>query len=167
MGADGRAHSICHLLNLKEKTMTRLTTLDLSPFYRNSIGVDKLFDRMMHQIDTATSTTNYPPYNIVKTGDNTYEIQVAVAGFTQGEVNVNVNEGQLVITGEKGDTDLPEGNVYEYQGISARRFIRTFTLADYVEVTEATSRDGILTVSLERQIPEAMKPKTIAITYKK
>ena len=82
--------------------MTRLTTLDLSPFYRNSIGIDKLFDRMIHQIDTAAaSTTNYPPYNIVKTGENTYEIQVAVAGFTQGEVTVNVNEGQLVITGEK------------------------------------------------------------------
>ena len=146
--------------------MTRLTTLDLSPFYRNSIGVDKLFDRLMGQIDAGT-TQNYPPYNIVKTGENTYEIQVAVAGFTQGEVTVNVNEGQLVITGEKDNTDLPEGYVYEYQGISARRFIRTFTLADYVEVTEATSRDGILTVTLERQIPEAMKPKTIAITYKK
>ena len=147
--------------------MTKITTLDLNPFYRNSIGIDRLFDRLMGQIDTAASTTNYPPYNIVKTGENTYEIQVAVAGFTQGEVTVNVNDGQLVITGEKEKTDLPEGHAYEYQGISARRFIRTFTLADYVEVTDATSKDGILTVSLERQIPEAMKPKTIAITYKK
>ena len=146
--------------------MTKITTLDLSPFYRNSVGVDRLFDRMMHQIDTAAaSTTNYPPYNIVKTGDTTYSIEVAVAGFTQGEVTVNVNEGQLIITGEKLSTDLPEGYVYEHQGISARRFIRTFTLADYVEVTSAISRDGILTVELERQIPEAMKPKTIAISY--
>jgi molecular chaperone IbpA len=153
---------------IKEKTMTRLTSLDLSPFYRNSIGIDRLFDRMIHQIDTAaTSTTNYPPYNIVKTGDNTYEIQVAVAGFTQGEVTVNVNEGQLVITGEKLSTDLPEGHVYEHQGISARRFIRTFTLAEYVEVTNAVSSDGILTISLERQVPEALLPKTIAITYTK
>jgi molecular chaperone IbpA len=146
--------------------MTKITTLDLNPFYRNSIGVDRLFDRLMGQIDAGTPQ-NYPPYNIVKTGESTYEIQVAVAGFTQGEVTVNVNDGQLVITGEKEKTDLPEGHAYEYQGISARRFIRTFTLADYVEVTDATSRDGILTVSLERQIPEAMKPKTIAITYKK
>ena len=153
---------------IKEKTMTRLTSLDLSPFYRNSIGIDRLFDRMIHQIDTAaTSTTNYPPYNIVKTGDNTYEIQVAVAGFTQGEVTVNVNEGQLVITGEKLSTDLPEDHVYEHQGISARRFIRTFTLAEYVEVTNAVSSDGILTISLERQVPEALLPKTIAITYTK
>jgi len=148
--------------------MTKITTLDLSPFYRNSIGVDKLFDRMMHQIDTAAaSTTNYPPYNIVKTGDTTYSIEVAVAGFTEGEVSVNVNEGQLIITGEKLSTDLPEGHLYEHQGISARRFIRTFTLADYVEVTNAVSRDGILTVSLERQVPEALLPKTIAITYTK
>ena len=148
--------------------MTRLTTLDLSPFYRNSIGIDRLFDRMINQIDTAAaSTTNYPPYNIVKTGDNTYEIQVAVAGFTQGEVSVNINEGQLIITGEKLSTDLPEGHVYEHQGISARRFIRTFTLADYVEVTNAVSQDGILTVSLERRVPEALQPKTIAITYAK
>lgn len=144
--------------------MTRLTTLDLSPFYRNSIGVDKLFDRLMGQIDAGT-TQNYPPYNIVKTGENTYEIQVAVAGFTQGEVTVNVNEGNLLIVGEKLSTDLPEGHVYEHQGISARRFLRTFTLADYVEVTDAVSKDGILTVKLERQVPEAMKPKTIAISY--
>ena len=66
--------------------MTRLTTLDLSPFYRNSIGIDRLFDRITNQIDTANSNTNYPPYNILKTGENTYEIQVAIAGFTQGEV---------------------------------------------------------------------------------
>ena len=147
--------------------MTKITTLDLSPFYRNSIGVDKLFDRLMGQIDAGGTTQNYPPYNIVKTGDNTYEIQVAVAGFTQGEVTVNVNEGNLIITGEKLSTDLPEGHVYEHQGISSRRFIRTFTLADYVEVTDAVSKDGILTVSLERLIPEALQPKTIAITYTK
>ena len=145
--------------------MTRLTTLDLSPFYRNSVGVDKLFDRLMGQIDAGGSTQNYPPYNIVKTSDNTYEIQVAVAGFTQGEVTVNVNEGNLIITGEKLSTELPEGHTYEHQDISARRFLRSFTLADYVEVTSAQSRDGILTVSLERQVPEAMKPKTIAISY--
>ena len=146
--------------------MTKLTTLDLNPFYRNSVGIDRLFDRLLHQVDTA-ATTNYPPYNILKTGDNSYKIEVAVAGFSQGEVTVTANEGNLVITGEKGSTDLPEGTSYEYQGISARRFVRTFALADYVEVTDAACRDGILTISLERQVPDTMKPKTIAITYKK
>ena len=146
--------------------MTKITSMDLSPFYRNSIGIDRVFDRIMNQIDTASSTSNnYPPYNIVKTGENTYEIQVAVAGFTQGEVEVNVKEGNLIITGEKLSADLPEGHTYEHQGISARRFVRTFTLADYVEVTNAISKDGILTVSLERKVPEALQPKTIAITY--
>jgi molecular chaperone IbpA len=145
--------------------MTRLTSLDLSPFYRNSIGIDRLFDRMVNQIDSS-SNTNYPPYNILKTGENTYEIQVAVAGFTQGEVTVNLNEGQLVITGEKAEAELPEGQRYEHHGISARRFIRTFTLDNYVEVDSAISKDGILTIKLERRLPEAMKPKTIAISYK-
>ena len=145
--------------------MTRLTSLDLSPFYRNSIGIDRLFDRMVNQID-ASSNTNYPPYNLLKTGENTYEIQVAVAGFTQGEVTVNLNEGQLVITGEKAEAELPEGHRYEHHGISARRFIRTFTLDNYVEVDSAISQDGILTIKLERRLPEAMKPKTIAISYK-
>ena len=145
--------------------MTKITTLDLSPFYRNSIGIDRLFDRITNQIDTANSNTNYPPYNILKTGENTYEIQVAVAGFTQGEVEVNVNEGQLIITGEKPVTELPEGYTYEHHGISARRFVRSFTLDTYVEVISALSQDGILTIKLERRLPEAMKPKTIAITY--
>ena len=147
--------------------MTKITTLDLSPFYRNSIGIDRLFDRITNQIDTANGNANYPPYNILKTGENTYEIQVAVAGFTQGEIEVNVNEGQLTITGEKVETELPESYKYEHHGISARRFIRSFTLDNYVEVISAESQDGILTVKLERKLPEAMKPKTIAITYAK
>jgi molecular chaperone IbpA len=144
--------------------MTRLTSLDLSPFYRNNVGVDSLFDRLINQIDTATAT-NYPPYNIVKTGENAFEVQVAVAGFSQGEIEVSVKDGNLIITGEKNNTELPQGHEYTHQGISARRFVRTFGLADYVEVDSAIARDGILTVKLERHVPEAMKPKTIAITY--
>ena len=147
--------------------MTRLTSLDLGPFYRNSIGIDRLFDRITNQIDTANGNANYPPYNILKTGENTYEIQVAVAGFTKGEVEVAVNEGQLTITGEKVEAELPVGHKYEHHGISARRFIRSFTLDNYVEVISADSQDGILTVKLERKLPEAMKPKTIAINYAK
>jgi molecular chaperone IbpA len=78
---------------------------------------------------------------------------------------VNVNEGQLIITGEKPVTELPEGHTYEHHGISARRFVRSFTLDNYVEVISALSQDGILTIKLERRLPDAMKPKTIAITY--
>ena len=143
--------------------MTKITSFDITPFYRNAIGVDRLFDRITQQIDHAAST-NYPPYNIVETGDNTYEVQVAVAGFSQGEIEISVKEGELIITGEKTAT-LPEGHVYRHQGISARKFVRTFSLAEYVEVKTAEVKDGILTVYLEREIPEAAKPKTIAITY--
>ena len=145
--------------------MTRLTTLDLTPFYRSAIGVDRLFDRIVGQLDSTTTPGNYPPYNILKTGENTYEVQVAVAGFKQGEVNVEVKEGTLIVTGEKIETVLPEGYSYEHQGISSRRFIRTFSLADYVEVKNAVSKDGILTVALERIVPDALLPKSIAITY--
>lgn len=144
--------------------MTKITSFDLTPFYRNTVGIDRLFDRITQQIDHAAGT-NYPPYNIVETGENTYEVQVAVAGFTQGEVEISVKNSELIITGEKADHDLPEGHVYRHQGISARKFIRTFSLGDYVEVQSATSKDGILTVKLERIVPESAKPKTIAINY--
>ena len=143
--------------------MTRFTSLDLSPFYRNSVGVDRLFDRLVNQIDNSTNT--YPPYNILKTGENTYEIQVAVAGFTQGEIDVTVKDGEVIITGEKHAEALPEGHVYKHQGISARRFIRSWTMGDYVEVVDAICKDGILTVRFERVVPESVKPKSIAITY--
>lgn len=142
--------------------MTKITSFDLAPFYRNAIGVDRLFDRIMNQVEHAA--TNYPPYNIVETGENNYEVQLAVAGFTQGEIEITVKDGELIITGEKTET-LPEGHVYRHQGISARKFIRTFSLGDYVEVKDALVKDGILAVKLERIIPDSAKPKTIAINY--
>jgi molecular chaperone IbpA len=144
--------------------MTKITTLDLNPFYRNSIGVDRLFDRILNQIES-TSNTNYPPYNLLETGENSFELQLAVAGFTQGEIEVSVKDGDVIITGEKAEVELPAGHKYHNQGISARRFIRSWTLGNYVEVDSAVVKDGILTVKLERRVPEAMKPKTIAITY--
>jgi len=142
--------------------MTKITSFDLSPFYRNAIGVDRLFDRIVNQIDHAA--TNYPPYNIVETGENTYEVQVAVAGFNQGELEITVKDGELIITGEKTET-VPEGYIFRHQGISARKFIRTFSLGGHVEVKDAVAKDGILSVKLERIIPDSAKPKTIAINY--
>jgi len=144
--------------------MTKITAFDLAPFYRTSIGVDRLFDRIVNQIDSAAST-NYPPYNIVKTGENTFELQLAVAGFTQGEIDITVKDGTISIVGEKKETDLPEGHEYFYRGISARKFVRSWPLGEYVEVLDATAKDGVLTVLLEQRVPEAMKPKSIAITY--
>ena len=144
--------------------MTKLTAFDLTPFYRNSIGIDRVFDRIINQIDHAANN-NYPPYNIVETGENTFELQLAVAGFTQGEIDVSTRDGDVIITGEKHHTALPEGHTYKHQGISSRKFVRSWTMGEYVEVIDAICRDGILTVRFERKIPEAIKPKSIAITY--
>lgn len=145
--------------------MTKITTFDLQPFYRTSIGVDRLFDRIINQIDTATTSNNYPPYNIVKTGENTFELQLAVAGFREGEISITVKDGVCTIAGEQSERELPPGHEYFYQGISARRFMRSWPLGEYVEVRAAAVKDGILTVHLEQVLPESARPKTIAITY--
>jgi molecular chaperone IbpA len=143
--------------------MTKLTTLDLTPFYRNSIGIDRLFDRIVNQIDSAAST-NYPPYDIVRTGDETYEIRVAVAGFVQADIDVEFNNGTLIVKGEKATEEGAEVE-YLHHGISGRSFIRTFSVAEYVEVKDAVLADGILTVKLERLVPESQRPKKIAVSY--
>ena len=144
--------------------MTKITSFDLTPFYRNTVGLDSLFDRITRNIDTAANAGNYPPYDIVKTGEETYEIRVAAAGFRQSEIDVEVKDGQLIITGSHRD-EIRQEVEYLHHGISNRTFLRNFILQDYVKVKEAVMKDGILTVRLEREIPEAMKPKKIAITY--
>lgn len=144
--------------------MTKITSFDLSPFYRNTVGIDRLFDRITNQIDAAAGG-NYPPYDIVRIADDRYEIRVAAAGFGQGEIDVEFHEGKLTIRGAHGDDAADTSVEYLHHGISARTFVRHFTLADYVEVKGAVMKDGILTVQLERVIPESQKPKSIAITY--
>ena len=143
--------------------MTKFTTLDLTPFYRSSIGIDRLFDRIVNQIDSAAST-NYPPYDIVRTGDETYEIRVAVAGFAQADIDVEFNNGTLIVKGEKA-AEVGAEVEYLHHGISGRSFIRTFSVAEYVEVKDAVLADGILTVKLERLVPESQRPKKIAVSY--
>jgi len=122
-----------------------------------------LFDRIVNQIDSATST-NYPPYDIVRTGDETYEIRVAVAGFVQAEIDVEFDNGTLIVKGEKVTNDGTDVE-YLHHGISGRSFVRTFSVAEYVEVKDAVLADGILTVKLERLVPESQKPKKIAVSY--
>lgn len=136
--------------------------LDASPFYRNSVGIDRMFDILNERMDS-TATSNYPPYNILKTGDNTYEIQVAVAGFGETDLDITVQDGQLLVVGDK---ESDTGVNYLHQGISNRKFTRKFVLADYVEVKHASVENGILTVQLEREIPEEQKPRSIAIEFK-
>ena len=147
--------------------MTKLTTLDLTPFYRNSIGIDRLFDRIVNQIDSAAST-NYPPYDIVQVNDDEYMISVAVAGFGYDNLSVTKDKKILVIEGKHSrETVENEDSTAKYlhKGISERSFRREFQLADHVEITGAHLELGILSIHLKREIPEEAKPKTIAITY--
>jgi len=139
--------------------MTKLTALDLHPLYRNAIGVDRLFDRLINNIES-TSQTNYPPYNIVQVDENEYFIEMAVAGLDEEDLEITQDQSTLTITGK---IEVSETLNYLHKGIAGRSFRREFTLADHVEVTEANLNKGILFIRLKREIPEAMKPKTIAI----
>lgn len=137
---------------------------DLSPLYRSTVGFDRLFSLIdqMSGVDGATPT--YPPYNIERTGENAYRISVAVAGFAEKDLGIETRENALVIRGSKtpvdGEAVKPE---VLYQGIAARAFERRFQLADHVQVTGAQLEHGLLHVELVREIPEAQKPRQIAI----
>lgn len=150
--------------------MTKITAFDLQPLFRQTVGVDRLFDRILNQIDNAgQSQNNYPPYNSIQTGEHTYKIEVAVAGFNEGEISVEVRDGDLIVTGEKLEEEAVETNEFYHvvhKGISARKFFRSWQMGEYVEVVDASVVNGILTVNLERKLPESAKPKSIAITYK-
>ena len=151
--------------------MTKITAFDLQPLFRQTVGVDRLFDRILNQIDNAgQAQNNYPPYNSIQTGEHTYKIEVAVAGFNEGEISVEVRDGDLIVTGEKLEEEAVETNEHYHvihKGISTRKFFKSWQMGEYVEVVSANVVNGILTVDLERKLPESAKPKSIAITYKK
>jgi molecular chaperone IbpA len=134
---------------------------DLSPLYRNTVGFDRLFS-MLDQLVSVDAAPSYPPYNIERTGENAYRISVAVAGFTDRDLAIEVKEQTLTIRGEKKGAENRTPEVL-YQGIAARTFERRFQLADGVQVTGAALENGLLHVDLVREIPEAKKPKLIPI----
>jgi molecular chaperone IbpA len=137
-----------------------MRNFDLSPLYRSAIG----FDRLANMLDAASRNEqqpSYPPYNIELTGENAYRISMAVAGFSQDELEILSESGNLVIRGKKAEEQVERQ--YLYQGIAARNFERRFQLADHVRVESATIADGLLHVDLVREIPEAMKPRRIEI----
>ena len=135
--------------------------LDLAPLYRNTVGFDRLFS-MLDQLVSVDSTPSYPPYNIERTGENAYRVSVAVAGFTDKDLSIEVKENTLSIRGEKKSAEGRKSEVL-YQGIAARSFERRFQLADGVQVTGAALENGLLHVDLVREIPEAKKPRHIPI----
>jgi len=136
---------------------------DLTPLLRATVG----FDRMFNMLDTATrldeSAPSYPPYNIEKAGEDSYRIVMAVAGFGEADIEVTAKENSLVVTGKKDKA--PEGSAerYLHRGIATRAFERRFDLADHIRVTAARLDNGLLHIELLRELPEAMKPRNIAI----
>jgi len=136
-----------------------MRTFDLAPLYRSTVG----FDRLFSMLDGFDSAPGYPPYNIERTGENAYRISIAVAGFGENELSIEAKENTLTIKGEKNSKDEKTGGEVLYQGIAARAFERVFQLADYVQVKGAALENGLLHVDLVREIPEAKKPRQIAI----
>jgi molecular chaperone IbpA len=134
---------------------------DFSPLFRSTIG----FDRLARLVDTATRVDNtamsYPPYNIEKTGEDAYRLTMAVAGFSQDELDITVHEGTLVVTGKAHNEQ--ENGRYLHRGIARRAFERRFSLADHIKVSGASLDNGLLHVDLVREVPEAMKPRQIKI----
>jgi molecular chaperone IbpA len=140
-----------------------MRTFDFAPLYRSTVGFDRMFS-MLDQFDgVEDSVSNYPPYNIERANENAYRISVAVAGFTDADLSIQTNENRLTIRGEKQTNNEEKTGDVLYQGIAARSFERGFQLADYVKVKSASLENGLLHVDLVREIPEAMKPRSIPI----
>ena len=140
----------------------RFTSESLSPLYKMSIGFDRLAEQFFNDPTFNNAQTGYPPYNIAKKEDDIYEVTLAVAGFKKDDIDISLEDGTLIIKGESNVLD--ESVEYLHKGIAERNFTRTFKLAEFVEVKSAKLEDGILRVSLFRNVPDAMKPKKIKIS---
>ena len=137
-----------------------MRTADFSPLYRSMVGFDHLA-ALLDQAAKTETASNWPPYNIETTGENAYRVEIAVAGFKPEELNVEVKENTLTVSGRKAAND--ETRRYLHRGLAERNFERRFQLADYVFVTDAELADGLLSIALKRELPEAMKPRRIDI----
>jgi len=139
-----------------------MRTYDFAPLYRSSVGFDQLANLMDRVLTNDVAQPSYPPYNIEKTADDAYRISLAVAGFGSDDLSIEVKENALLVTAKKGQEDTEK--TYLHRGIATRAFERRFHLADHVRVTGASHTDGMLHIDLQREIPEALKPRRIEIS---
>ena len=139
-----------------------MTTFDFSPLYRTSVGFDRLAS-LMSSATRQDQGNSYPPYNIRTTGDDHYQITMAIAGFSEDDIDITTEHNRLLVTGNRADESEDQGE-YLYRGIATRTFERRFNLADHVKVIGASLENGLLHIDLEREIPEAMKPRSIKIS---
>jgi molecular chaperone IbpA len=135
------------------------SAFDFTPFRRSAVGFDRLFD-MLETSAASGNGENYPPFDLIKVDDNKYRIEVAVAGFRRDEIEITAHQNVLIVRGQKGEDTAAN---YIHRGIATRSFERRFALADHINVTGADLHDGMLSLDLVREIPEAMKPRKIAI----
>jgi molecular chaperone IbpA len=138
------------------------SAFDFAPYRRSTVGFDRLFD-MLENSSLGQSGENYPPFDLIKLGDNEFRIELAVAGFKADELDITAQESVLVVSGRKKDESDEQASNYIYRGIATRSFERRFALADHIQVRGADMKDGLLAIELVREIPEAMKPKKISI----
>lgn len=139
-----------------------MRSFDLAPLYRATIGFDQIADMMDRVLTSDVAQPTYPPYNIEKTADDAYRISIAVAGFSESDLNVEVRESALVVSAKKSEDD--GDRTYLHRGIATRAFERRFHLADHVRVTGAEHENGMLHIDLKREVPEALKPRRIEIS---
>jgi molecular chaperone IbpA len=151
--------SICQSLKDEDEHMR---TFDFAPLYRSSVGFDQIANMMDRVLTNDGATPSYPPYNIEKLDDDSYRISIAVAGFSDSDLSVEVREKALIVSARKADED--EDKTYLHRGIATRAFERRFHLADHVQVIGAAHANGMLHIELERQVPEALKPRQIEIS---
>ncbi|MEM1047291.1 MAG: Hsp20 family protein [Pseudomonadota bacterium] len=138
--------------------------LDLNPLYRSTVGFDRLFSLLDGMTGPEDNSPSYPPYNIERLSENAYRVTMAVAGFTEDDIAIESKENTLSVKGDKKQDTNEKADTFIYRGIAARAFERRFQLADHVEVTGARLEHGLLHIDLVRELPEAMKPRKIAIT---
>jgi len=145
---------------MEDKTMR--SAFDFAPFRRSTVGFDRLFD-MLENSSFGQTQENYPPFDLIKVGENEYRIELAVAGFKPDELDITAQQNVLIVSGGKNEETEEKSSDYIYRGIATRSFERRFALADHIKVKAADVKDGLLAIDLVREIPESMKPRKIDI----
>jgi molecular chaperone IbpA len=161
---DGAARSQADrfaLLKLEEDKTMR-SAFDFAPYRRSTVGFDRLFD-MLENTSLGGNGENYPPFDLIRTGENDYRIELAVAGFKPEEIDITAQQNVLLVSGRKNEETESKGSDFIYRGIANRSFERRFALADHIQVRGADLKDGLLAIELVREIPEAMKPRKISV----
>ena len=139
------------------------SAFDFAPYRRSTVGFDRLFDMLENSSFGQNQQENYPPFDLIKEGDNQFRIELAVAGFRPDEIDITAQQNVLIVSGRKNEESEQRNSDYVYRGIANRSFERRFALADHIQVRGADLKDGLLSIELVREIPEAMKPRKIEV----